>query len=68
MDGSFEIDVNLVRLIDWRLLLIKKGPEFLEASSNMLDEILVFADYKVLFGNPNFLQVDQPIIGFIAVT
>lgn len=58
MDGSFEIDVNLVRPIDWRLLLIKKGPEFLEASSNMLDEILVFADYKVLFGNPNFLQVD----------
>ncbi len=58
MDGSFEIDCNVVRLIDWRLLLIKKGLEFLEASSNMLDEILVFADYKVLFGNPNFLQVD----------
>lgn len=58
MDGRFEIDGNVVRLIDWRLLLIKKGPEFLEASSNMLDEILVFADYKILFGNPNFLQVD----------
>ncbi len=68
MDGSFEIDGNVVRLIDWRLLLIKKGPEFFEASSNMLDEILVFADHEVLFGNPNFLQVDQPIIRFIAMT
>lgn len=45
----------LDRLIEFGIKVCKRGLEFLEASSNMLDEKLVFADHEVLFGNPNFL-------------
>lgn len=50
------------RLIEFGIKVCKRGHESIKASSNMLGEILVFADHEVLFGNPHFLQVDQPIV------